>query len=190
MTVRPSPSADLSSPCRTAIARSSSAVKGSSNRSRFGIMQKRASHRQPLPHPPREFAHQPVAHAVKPGTLQPFHRRGARIRDSIQPSKQPQILERRQLFVNPDAVPQHANPLASTLSPRIPTKNRNIPPSRLRQPRQHPKQRSLPSPIAPNQSKTGAARHIQADIRERRKIPKKLPDTVNRDRAHANAGRE
>ncbi len=147
-------------------------------------MQKRASHRQPLPHPARKFPHQPVAHAVKAGALQPFHGRNPRIRNSIQPPKQTQILKSRQLFVNSDAVPQHANSSASAFSPSIAAENRNTPLSRLRQPRQHPQQRSLPCPIAPNQSKASPALDIETDIRKSGKVPKEFPDTIDRDRSH------
>ena len=69
------------------------------------LVEKRAGHRQALPHAAREFAHQAVTDAFQTGAFQPFVGRFLGVRKAVELAEENQVFERRKLVVDRNAVP-------------------------------------------------------------------------------------
>ena len=78
----------------------------------FGIVQKGARHRQPLPHAARKFAHQAIADALEAGAFQQFVGPLAWVGQAVEAAEEHQILDGGKLVVKRDAVAQDADAAA------------------------------------------------------------------------------
>ena len=74
------------------------------------LVQEHAGHGEALAHAARELAHQAVADAVEADLAPAIRRRSGGGWLAHKAAEQPQVLERRQLIVDADAVAEHADP--------------------------------------------------------------------------------
>src|SRR5271163_4606449 len=104
-------------------------------------MQETARDGQALAHAAGEFAHQAVADPIQAGAFQPLRGGAARIVQTIKLTEQAQILERRQLFIDADAVPQNTDPLAGAAGASVLAKDRDSAAPGLRESAKNAQQR-------------------------------------------------
>src|ERR1017187_1641219 len=82
----------------------------------FGSMEEGAGYGQALPHAAREFADQSILHAIEAGALQPVQGGLFWIRNTVELAEQGQILQRRKLVVDADAVADEADRKSTRLN--------------------------------------------------------------------------
>src|ERR1700722_14663190 len=90
-------------------------------------MQEAARNGQSLAHAARKLANEAVAHPIQAGAFQPLAGGAARIVQPIKLAEHVQILERRKLFINPDAMAQDADTLACASGARVLAQDGNAP---------------------------------------------------------------
>ena len=102
------------------MARSSSAVKGSSSSSSAGLCRKARAIASRCRMPRENSRTSPSRTRARPVRSSHSDRRFRWIGKSVQPAEEQQILESGELFVDGDAVAQHSDPAAGFLVARSP----------------------------------------------------------------------
>ena len=149
-----------------------------------GLMQKRPSHGQALPHAAGELTHQAVADAAQARPFEPLGGRGFRLLQAVKTAEQLQVFNCRQLVIDADAVPDDAD-LRSGFgrSSRI-AQQLDVTAGGLRKSAQNAQQSGLAGPVAAQDRQARAGLDRETDFAKRRIVPVVFPEVFDVDRWH------
>src|SRR5664279_479931 len=122
----------------------------------FGPVEEGAGDCQALPHAAREFADQAVLDAIEAGALQPVQGGLLRIRDAVELAEQHQILQRRKLVVDADAVTDEAHEAARLSIAGAVAEDRDLAFAGPRKSRDGAQQGGFAGTVAANQRQAGS----------------------------------
>jgi hypothetical protein len=161
------------------MARSSSAVKGSSSSRTEGWC------RKALAHAAGKLAHQAVFYALEARAFQPFHGGLLGIGQIVEPPEQAQIFESGQLVVDGDAVPDPSHAAARLGIARIVAEDADLSAPGFGKAADDAQQGGFPRSIAADQGQARTGFGVQNHVAQRGIVAVELPDALSGDRAHS-----
>src|SRR5262249_52356688 len=114
--------------------------------------------------------------------VEPFEGSAGRIVERVEASEQLQVFDCRKLFVNGNAVAEHADAAPRLRIARVLAEYVDLAATRFREPRDDSQQRRLACAVAAEQSDAGARLDGEPDLAQRRVIALIFPDVFGGDR--------
>src|SRR5579875_744965 len=138
-----------------------------------------------LPRAAGKFAHQAVAHALQAGLFQPLERAAARVGDAVKPRVEHQVLDRRKLIVERNAMADETDVAARSGFARLPPEDFDLALHGAAEACDGAQQRRLPRAVPADQREARAGRRREANVAERRVVAVIFPNAFNGDRVHS-----